>query len=177
MDNTLLNSILKMSNLNPETTYDENGRAVSSDPELNKVLQEVQDESGPLGAVIPAVAFEEDPDGENKVYIALASMYEKDTTFWFTMTGRQAFYRALVSLVKAEEIDPNESFVIAGDKTEDPVTGKSNVKINDMTPITVFRFLKSMRDSNKVIDADTDFDIDEYADTSENGDLTILEIG
>ncbi len=176
MDNSILNTVLRMSNLNPETTYDENGRAVSEDPELNKVLQEVQDESGPLGAVIPAVKFE-DPDGDNKVYIALVSMYEKDTTFWFTMVGRQAFYKALVSLVRAEEIDPNESFVIAGDKTEDSVTGKSNIKINDMTPITVFRFLKSMRDSNKVIDTDTDFDIDEYADTSENGDLTILEIG
>ena len=182
MDNSILNNIINKveESLNQNSTgtsYDENGRVVAQDPELNKILQEVQDESGPLGAVVPAVTFIQ--DGEDKVYIALLSQYEKDESFWFTMTGRQKFYDTLVQLIKAGEVDPNQSFVIAGDLFEDSVTKKSNMKINNMMPITVYRFMKTMKDSKKIIESDDHigFDIDEYCEYSDNGDTTILEIG
>ena len=161
--------------LNPNFEFDENGNVTTKDDAwLNRILQETQSENGPLGAVIPAVTFELEPDDSEKIYIGLMKTYD-DKDYWLIITGRQRFYDTMISLVRAEEIDPNESFVIPGNLIKEPMSDKENMLIQEVKPITVFRFLKSMRDSKKVIDDET-FDIDEYDSGYTEGDNTILDV-
>ena len=55
---------------------------------------------------------------------------------------------------------------------------RDNIKFNDVSPITVFRFLKAMRESHKVLDGDDMFNIDDFKkeDDIAFGDKTIFEI-
>ena len=67
-----INKITGISPLNPNFEVDDNGNIITKDDAwLNKILQETQSENGPLGAVIPAVTFELEPDDSEKVYIGL----------------------------------------------------------------------------------------------------------
>ena len=95
---------------------------------------------------------------------------------WNIKIGRQNTYDYLKELVKNEAIDPNTSFIIAGDLFGFDDGDKINIKFNDISPATVFRFLKIMRENNKVLDGDETFDINEFDINGASGDTTIVQV-
>lgn len=164
---------------NVQTSFDSQGRIQTTDEELNRIIRAVEADTGTtLGAVVPAVTFDEAPD--EKVYLLLLTVYpaddqEETLRDWQIKVGRQTTYDYLRMLVKNEAIDPNESFIIAGSNEFDEAFGKDNARFEGK-PITVFRFLKVMFDSRKVLDDNTDFDINEYDPANyDHGDKTIME--
>ena len=164
---------------NIQTSFDSQGRIQTSDEDLNRIIRAVEADSGAtLGAVIPAVTFDDPPD--EKIYLILLTVYptnEQEETIrdWQIKIGRQDTYDYLRGLVKDEAIDPNESFILAGSDEYDEAFHKDNAKFEGK-PITVFRFLKVMLDSHKVLDDKADFDINEYDPANyDHGDKTIME--
>lgn len=168
--------------------FNQNGRIITDNDELNKIIRDVEEEEGfNLGAVIPAITFEEE-DPDKKAYLVLLSIYDtsedaKDDIIrqWEIKIGRQATYDYLKELVKYEAIDPNTSFIIGGsvinsDVVSDNVTNeKNNIHFNDVSPITVFRFLKVMRENKKILDGDDMFNVNDF-DINNVGDKTIFEV-
>ena len=168
--------------------FNQNGRIITDNDELNKIIRGVEEEGGVnLGAVIPAITFEEE-DPDKKAYLVLLSIYDtsedaKDDIIrqWEIKIGRQATYDYLKELVKYEAIDPNTSFIIGGsvinsDVVSDNVTNeKNNIHFNDVSPITVFRFLKVMRENKKILDGDDMFNVNDF-DINNVGDKTIFEV-
>lgn len=129
----------------------------------------------------PAVEFDDNPD--DKVYLVLLSFYnthDENNDYeqsWGIKIGRQSTYEFLKELVRNESIDPNMSFIIAAQReANDEYNGEDNVIFVDSKPITVFRFLKVMYETRKVLDNGIDFDIDEYNVDDMNGDITILDV-
>lgn len=129
----------------------------------------------------PAVEFDDNPD--DKVYLVLLSYYnthDESSDYeqsWGIKIGRQATYEFLKELVRNESIDPNMSFIIAAQReASDEYNDGDNVIFVDSKPITVFRFLKVMHDTKRILDNGTDFDIDEYNVDDMNGDITILDV-
>ena len=129
----------------------------------------------------PAVEFDDNPD--DKVYMVLLSYYnthDESSDYeqsWGIKIGRQATYEFLKELVRNESIDPNMSFIIAAQReSSDEYNDGDNVIFVDSKPVTVFRFLKVMHDTRRVLDNGTDFDIDEYNVDDMNGDITILDV-
>ena len=168
--------------------FNQNGRIITDNDELNKIIRDVEEEEDVnLGAVIPAITFEEE-DPDKKAYLVLLSIYDtsedaKDDIIrqWEIKIGRQATYDYLKELVKYEAIDPNTSFIIGGsvinsDVVSDNVTNeKNNIHFNDVSPITVFRFLKVMRENKKILDGDDMFNVNDF-DINNVGDKTIFEV-
>ena len=137
---------------NLSVSKDEYGNIITNDPELNKTLREVEEETGlKLAVAIPAVTFTDDPS--IKPYLILLKLTDEDETIgetmWCIQIGRQDTYDYLKNLVKSEAIDVHHSFVISG-----------NIKFEDA--ITVFRFMKTMREDEKILDGDEGFDINDY---------------
>lgn len=168
---------------------DPHGRIITDDEELNKIIREVEDEDGMnLGMVIPAITFEDNQNPDEKVYLVLLTIYDTESNTddvlrqWEIKIGRQATYDYLKELVKYESIDPNTSFIIGGDIISNQVVTdkgqeeKDNVKFHDVSPITVFRFLKAMRESKKILDGDEMFSIDDFDIHGASGDKTIFEV-
>ena len=129
----------------------------------------------------PAVEFDDNPD--DKVYLLLLSYYnthDESSDYeqsWGIKIGRQATYEFLKELVRNESIDPNMSFIIAAQReASDEYNDGDNVIFVDSKPVTVFRFLKDMYETRRVLDNGTDFDIDEYNVDDMNGDITILDV-
>lgn len=129
----------------------------------------------------PAVEFDDNPD--DKVYLVLLSYYnthDESSDYeqsWGIKIGRQATYEFLKELVRNESIDPNMSFIIAAQReSSDEYNDGDNVIFVDSKPVTVFRFLKVMYETRRVLDNGTDFDIDEYNVDDMNGDITILDV-
>lgn len=124
------------------------------------------------------IVIHDDPD--LKKYLLLLTVYPdstKDTDEpyrdWSIKTGRQNTYDYLKEMIRAEIIDPNLSFVIVGKSTDN--LAKENF-MPTSNPVTVFRFMKVMLESHKVLDDRVDFCIDDYALDSSNGDQSILEV-
>lgn len=164
-----------MDKYNLQTSFDSQGRIQTSDEDLNRIIRAVEADTGAImGAVVPAVTFDDNPD--EKVYLLLMTLYgEYDTKDWQIKVGRQTTYDFLRDLVKNEVIDPNESFVLSGSDEYDPQFNKDNAKFEGK-PITVFRFLKVMYESHKVLDENSDFDINEFDPVDyAHGDKTIME--
>lgn len=137
---------------NLTVSKDEHGNIITNDPDINKTLREIEEETGlKLAAAMPAVTFKDDPT--MKPYLLLLKLTDSDEqagdTLWLIRIGRQDTYDYLKDLIKAEAIDLHHSFVMSG-----------NIKFEDA--ITIFRFMKTMRDDDKVLDGDEYFDIDEY---------------
>ena len=129
----------------------------------------------------PAVEFDDNPD--DKVYLVLLSYYnthDESSDYeqsWGIKIGRQATYEFLKELVRNESIDPNMSFIIAAQReSSDEYNDGDNVIFVDSKPVTVFRFLKVMYETRRVLDNGTDFDINEYNVDDMNGDITILDV-
>ena len=129
----------------------------------------------------PAVEFDDNPD--DKVYLVLLSYYnthDESSDYeqsWGIKIGRQATYEFLKELVRNESIDPNMSFIIAAQReSSDEYNGGDNVIFVDSKPVTVFRFLKVMYETRRVLDNGIDFDINEYNVDDMNGDITILDV-
>ena len=53
---------------------------------------------------------------------------------------------------------------------------KNNISFHEVSPITVFRFLKAMRESKKILDGDEMFSIDDFDIHGASGDKTIFEV-
>lgn len=163
---------------NLNISFDEYGRLTTTDNELNTIIRAVEEDTGAtLGAVIPAVTFDDDPD--SKIYLILLTIYpvneSDEVRDWQIKVGRQATYDYLKDLVKNEAIDPNESFILSGTDDFDEAFNKDNATFEGK-PITVFRFLKVMFDSGKVLDDKSGFDIDEFDPINySHGDKTIME--
>lgn len=127
------------------------------------------------------IVIHDDPD--LKKYLLLLTVYPdstKDTDEpyrdWSIKTGRQNTYDYLKEMIRAEIIDPNLSFVITGKETEYAKNFSMKENFEPMSnPITVFRFMKFMWETHKVLD-DGEFCIDDYALDSSNGDQSILEV-
>lgn len=129
----------------------------------------------------PAVEFDDNPD--DKVYLVLLSFYNTHgenndyEQSWGIKIGRQSTYEFLKELVRNESIDPNMSFIIAAQReVNDEYNVDDNVIFVNSKPITVFRFLKVMYETRKILDNGIDFDIDEYNVDDMNGDITILDV-
>lgn len=168
-------------NRNLQINVNQDGLIETDDTELNKIIRAVENDSGSrLAMATPAITFGDDPT--EKTYLVLLWIYpsdeiEESLKDWIIKTGRQDTYDYLKDLVKYEAIDPNRSFIMSADKTTEALGGKENIIFNDSKPITVFRFLKGMRDNNMILDGDEMFDIDEFKeDTEDGGDNTILSI-
>ena len=168
---------------NLEIETNEQGLIITNDEDLNRILRETEKETGlTLSAAVQAVSFGEDPD--EKTYLVLLYIYPNDELNefqeplkeWSIKTGRQDTYDFLKDLVKFEAIDPNKSFIMVADKITEPSNNKENVIFNDSKPITVFRFLKAMREGNMVLDGDEEFDVNEFDLEKETGDPTIFEV-
>ena len=169
--------------------FNQNGKVTTNDEELNRIIRYAEeDDDLSLGAVIPAITFEEE-DPDKKVYLVLLSIYDtsqdsKDDILrqWEIKIGRQATYDYLKELVKYEAIDPNTSFIIGGNIINSDVIvdninkEKNNINFNDVSPITVFRFLKVMRENNKILDGDDIFNINDFNVNDNSGDKTIFEV-
>ena len=165
------------------------GRVITDDEALNKIIREVEEENDSrLGMVIPAITFDEGNDPDEKVYLVLLSIYDTESENndmlrqWEIKIGRQATYDYLKELVKYEAIDPNTSFIIGGDMITDQTTNesgveyKNNIKFHDVSPITVLRFLKVMRENRKILDGDEMFDASDFELNESSGDKTIFEV-
>lgn len=152
--------------------FENNGQIETNDSLLNRVIRQAEKEvGGQLAMAIPAVTFDEDPD---KSYLILLNFYEGDKD-WVIKQGRQEAYDFIRLLIKEEEIDPNQSFIISC-KSDIDDRGKEDIK-PITKPITLFRFMKVMIENGKVLDDKTDFDITEYDPGDyENGDKTIVEV-
>lgn len=169
-----------MDKFNPHISYDINGKLNTDDEALNNIIRAVEEDTGSIiAAATPAVTFDNPPD--EKIYLVLLTIYptsfveEEIVRDWQVKVGRQETYDFLKDLVKEEAIDPNASFVIVGSDEYDEQFRKPNVNFSGK-PITVFRFLKVMLDSNKVLDDKADFDINEFDPANyDHGDLTIME--
>lgn len=166
-------------NRNLTISTNSNGLIETDDKDLNRIIRSVEAEAGAkLGVATPAITFGDDPN--EKTYLVLLLIYPSDgidecLKDWSVKVGRQSTYDYLKDLVKYEAIDPNHSFIMAADKITDQLSNKENIIFNESKPITVFRFLKAMRDGNMVLDGDEEFDIDEFIERSEDGgDITIL---
>lgn len=175
-----------MGSNNLDFQFDQSGRVITDDEELNRIIRAVEMETGSkLGAVIPAVTFDDDPD--SKVYLILLTMYNEpgedesvsSYTYkeWTVKVGRQAAYDYLKDLIIHDCVDPTESFIIAGTSDYDERNGKDNTSFESKA-ITVFRFMKVMYDEHKILDDGEGFDINEYDPSFEysGGDKTILEV-
>jgi hypothetical protein len=176
-------------NDNLQIFTDPHGRIITDDEDLNRIIREVEDEEGmDLGMVIPAITFENNQNPDEKVYLVLLTIYDTESNTgdvlrqWEIKVGRQATYDYLKELVKYESIDPNTSFIIGGDMiTNQTITDKgqeekTNVSFHEVSPITVFRFLKAMRDSKKILDGDEMFDINDFDIHGASGDSTIFVV-
>lgn len=122
-----------------------------------------------------AITIEDDP--LEKRYLLLLSLYPECTDSrydsyrdWSIKIGRQATYDFLKGLVVGEIIDPNTSFIIAGNVE---TKGVENFK-PDSNPITVFRFMKVMVESYKVLNDNDTFCIDDYG--THLPDSSILDV-
>ena len=164
-------------------------RVITDDEALNKIIREVEEENDSrLGMVIPAITFDEGNDPDEKVYLVLLSIYDTESENndmlrqWEIKIGRQATYDYLKELVKYEAIDPNTSFIIGGDMITDQTTNesgveyKNNIKFHDVSPITVLRFLKVMRENRKMLYGDEMFDSSYFELNESSGDKTIFEV-
>jgi len=108
---------------------------------------------------IPAITFESleftgtDPD--YVMYLLLLKDLDDDDTdplqTWEVHMGRQDTYDHLKDFIMADFIDVSESFIYSTEST--------NRNIADV--ITVYRFMKLMKDNDLVID-NSGFDIDSY---------------
>lgn len=139
--------------------------------EYDQIIAAVREETGMTPAILtPAISFGED-NPENKAYIILLSIFDDGETLreWTVVIGRQNVFDCLKDYVIDEVIDPYESFVIAGKTDFD----NNNIDMASK-PITVFRFLKVMSDTNKVLVDKEEFDIDEYEPSVP--DKTILDV-
>ena len=59
---------------NIQTSFDSQGRLQTTDEELNRIIRAVEVDTGAtIGAVVPAVTFEDAPD--EKIYLLLLSVY------------------------------------------------------------------------------------------------------
>lgn len=170
-----------MDKFNPHISYDINGKLNTDDEALNSIIRAVEEDTGSIiAAATPAVTFDDPPD--EKIYLVLLTIYptsfaeeEEIVRDWQIKVGRQETYDFLKDLVKEEAIDPNASFIIVGSDEYDEQFKKPNANFSGK-PITVFRFLKVMLDSNKVLDDKADFDINEFDPANyDHGDLTIME--
>ncbi len=168
-------------NKNLHITYD-NGQIETDDTDLNRIIRATENESGAkLAMAMPAISFGDDPD--DKVYLVLLLIYpnaeiEESLKDWNIKIGRQETYNYLKDLVKYEAIDPNRSFIMSGDKIVETLGEKENLVFNDSKLITVFRFLKIMRENDMVLDGDETFDINEFVEETDTniGDNTILTV-
>ena len=166
-------------NKNLQIFTNQEGYIETDDTDLNRIIRSVEVEAGAkLGVATPAITFGEDPD--EKLYLVLLLIYPSDEVDeclkdWSIKVGRQATYDYLKDLVKYEAIDPNHSFIMAADKIMETLGNRDNVIFNNSKPVTVFRFLKAMRESNMVLDGDDEFDINEFIEYHGDGsDNTIL---
>lgn len=158
-----------------------NGQIETDDSDLNRIIRATEKDTGAkLAMATPAITFGEDP--EEKAYLILLFIYpndeiEESLKDWSIKIGRQETYNYLKDLVKYEAIDPNRSFIMSGEKITESISNKDNIVFNDSKLITVFRFLKIMRENDMVLDGDETFDINEFVEDSDNiGDYTILSI-
>ena len=136
---------------NLTVSTDENGNIVTNDSQMNETIRSVEEELGmKLAVAVPAIGIIDDPD--SKLYLLLLEVLDsedgEEIRDWAVKMGRQDTYDYLKNLVISEAIDPHKSFIIAGD-----------VKFDEA--ITVYKFLKSMREKELVLDG-SDFEIDEY---------------
>lgn len=159
----------------------ENGKVTTNDPSMNRILDQVQEDGKTLGMFVPAITFIDNPD--QKVYMIVMKAYDWNDPYneandWHVKVGRQPTYEFLRSLIVNEEIDPNRSFIIGGELTEATETNRESIEFNS-PPITVFRFMKVMAETEKVIET-TGFDINEYSieeigGESRKEDISLLE--
>lgn len=168
-------------NKNLQISVNQNGLIETEDTDLNRIIRAVENDTGAkLAMATPAITFGDDPT--EKTYLVLLLIYPSEEIDeclkdWVIKIGRQETYDYLKDLVKYEAIDPNRSFIMSADKVTEALGNKDNLVFNDSKPITVFRFLKAMRENNMVLDGDETFDINEFEENSEDGsDNTILSI-
>lgn len=94
--------------------------------------------------------------GDNVDYIEDDSHEE-----WIVMIGRQNVYDYLKNCIEAEGIDPDKSFIIAENA-------------NFIEAPTIYRFMKSAKETGSVVDG-TSFNIDDYRWDSYENDPCILD--
>ena len=100
--------------------YNTDGKISTNDENLNKIIEDIEDEGIILTSATSGIIFEgENPD--EKAYLVLLSIYDISEENsgdvmreWNIKVGRQNTYDYLKELVKNEAIDPNTSFIIAG---------------------------------------------------------------
>lgn len=101
--------------------------------------------------LVRGVTYDTEPD---KIYLVLIDGESEGQKFrdWEILEGRQKAYDYIMNLLKSNyaEIDIHESRIIVSSE---------KVKITD--GISIYKFMKGMKNNDKVIDY-SDFDIEDY---------------
>lgn len=106
-------------------------------------------------------------DPSEKPYLILLTIYAPssdenidDTKEWCIKIGRQTTYDFLKNLIQNEIINPVASFIIAAElKNAD---SSPSLRLSS-DAVSVFQFMKTMFEQNKVLNDPEEFCIDDYA--------------
>lgn len=147
-----------------------NSMNFNDDEELKAIVNKVEEDTGmDLSNAKPAITIEDDPT--KKVYLILiisnGDGTDDDGDYeyrdWTVSVGRQETYDKLKDYIETNAINPAMSFILSGSTSPEKA-------------ITVYRFMKTCLESNKIID-NSDFDIDDgYEPILPEDDLKITEV-
>ena len=112
--------------------------------------------------LVRGVSYDTEPE---KIYLILIDGEEVDnegTRFrdWETVEGRQAAYDYIKNMLQSE-------YVLIDVHTSKIIVSSEKVKITD--GISIYEFMKNMKENDKVIDY-TSFDIEDYANSDVEGE-------
>lgn len=111
--------------------------------------------------LVRGVSYDAEPE---KTYLVLIDGIEADTgnqfRDWEIIEGRQDAYDYILNIVTSE-------YIIVNVKKSKIIVSSEKVKVTD--GISIYEFMKNMKENDKVIDY-TSFDIEDYVDGDEEGE-------
>ena len=112
--------------------------------------------------LVRGVSYDTEPE---KIYLILIDGEEVDnesTRFrdWETVEGRQAAYDYIKNMLQSE-------YVLIDVHTSKIIVSSEKVKVTD--GISIYEFMKNMKENDKVIDY-TSFDIEDYVNSDVEGE-------
>ena len=111
--------------------------------------------------LVRGVSYDSEPE---KIYLILIDGTDNETgqryRDWELVEGRQAAYDYIKNILESDYVTINV-------KESKIIVSTEKVKVTD--GITIYKFMKSMKENDKVIDY-TSFDIEDYVDSDVEGE-------